>query len=379
MAARIRVLPLSTELTTLYKGIGILLIVLHNFLHSMPPVIGENQFTFKWDVVQRFVGVMASAPQDWPRALFSYLGHYGVQIFVFASAYGLWRRYGGRPPSYRTFLADRFEKTYIPFLLAMLAYASLWYPRAIILGDTEPLALRSLLLKALLISNVVPGEAMRPVGPWWFASFIFQCYLLFPVLARLLAHAGPRALAWVAGGSVVLEWAFNPLLWPLGLNLNHTAIGHLPVLCLGLYAATRPEIRIGWVATAAVAGLFVAANLDATLWLLADVAAVVLLMVLPYPFLTHPVMRGRVVYRVLLFFGTISLPLFLVNGFLRSPFAQPAKAVDLWWFTLACAVISLLFSTAAALLLQGAERWLRARLPARRRSAYRPDDSPSLV
>jgi len=36
----------SKEQTALLKGLGILLIVLHNFFHNLTPVIGENEFSF---------------------------------------------------------------------------------------------------------------------------------------------------------------------------------------------------------------------------------------------------------------------------------------------------------------------------------------------
>jgi peptidoglycan/LPS O-acetylase OafA/YrhL len=382
-----RIAPLTRDDTALYKGIGILLIVLHNFLHNVPPLIGENEFTYDAEVTARFAAAM-TMPEEWGRALFTYLGHYGVQLFIFLSAYGLARRYAQGPPRLGPFLRSRLDKVYLPFLGVVILYSLLWPVRGWLLGDPEPLAWRSVLLSLTLVSNVVPGEAMKPVGPWWFMPFIFQFYLVFPLLWRLALRRGAAALLWVAAGSLALEWAVNPALVATGVNLNHTVVGHLPLLCLGLYVAMRQEVRVGPLALAALAALFVGANLHGTVWLLGDVAAGVLLLAAAYPLVRRPhranaraeratpesplrdkANAGGPVRRVLVFYGTISMPLFLVNGFLRSPFAVPAEAVNLWWFTLLCALGSLLFSTAVAFALHEIELRWRARRAARRRGA----------
>jgi peptidoglycan/LPS O-acetylase OafA/YrhL len=354
-----RIVALSHDETTLYKGIGILLIVLHNYLHNIPPYVGSNEFSYSAATAATFWETLTTSPSDWVRALFSYLGHYGVQIFVFLSAYGLTRRYRGLTPAYVPFLKARFGKVYLPFVGVVLVYSLLWPVRGWLLGDPEPLAWQSLLLKLALVSNVVPGEALRPVGPWWFLPFIFQFYLVFPLLTRAVRKFGPQALAWVAGAALGLEWAVEPVLRSVDLSVNHTVIGHLPLFCLGVYAGARHDVRVPAVAIAAVAAFFVAANLHRVAWLVADLAAGVLLIVLLHPTVRRLTAARGISYRVLAFFGAISMPLFLVNGFLRSPFTQPALVVNRWWFTLACAGASLLFASFVAVVVSHAERRLR--------------------
>lgn len=53
-----RIRALTEQQTTMYKGIGILLIALHNFLHTIPPVIGENEFLFQREPFENFRFVM---------------------------------------------------------------------------------------------------------------------------------------------------------------------------------------------------------------------------------------------------------------------------------------------------------------------------------
>ena len=114
--------PLNTAETAVLRGIAILVIVLHNFLHVMPQSPGENEMDFDARrgaaVVERHRGDSTATP----RLLFWYFGHYGVQIFIFLSAYGLTRKFAARVPSYAAFLGSRFAKIYPPFLLAILLY-----------------------------------------------------------------------------------------------------------------------------------------------------------------------------------------------------------------------------------------------------------------
>ena len=68
------------------KGITISAIALHNDFHLLPP-IKENEFYFD---LQRFF-VFLSGLREIAHALqavVSYLGHFGVQVFIFLSAYG---------------------------------------------------------------------------------------------------------------------------------------------------------------------------------------------------------------------------------------------------------------------------------------------------
>ena len=59
------------------KGIGILLIILHNYFHTFP----------------EFPAMLSGNLRIIILSLFSFLGHYGVSIFVFVSGYGLSKRY----------------------------------------------------------------------------------------------------------------------------------------------------------------------------------------------------------------------------------------------------------------------------------------------
>lgn len=76
------------------KGIGILLIIFHNYFHTFPEFPPECEFKYAPENVSRFTEAMLSGNlRIIILSLFSFLGHYGVSIFVFVSGYGLSKRY----------------------------------------------------------------------------------------------------------------------------------------------------------------------------------------------------------------------------------------------------------------------------------------------
>ena len=91
--SHLRLDTLDNKDTTILKALAILAIVFHNFFHVAVNV-HENEFDFR---PERF-GVFLQAavhPSLTIQALFAFYGHYGVQIFMFLSAYGLARTHWG--------------------------------------------------------------------------------------------------------------------------------------------------------------------------------------------------------------------------------------------------------------------------------------------
>ena len=79
----------SKQDTSILKGFAIICICLHNFFHYLPPSPGENEFYFSLNHINNFFSQISETPAEFVNLIFSYLGHYGVQIFIFISGYGL--------------------------------------------------------------------------------------------------------------------------------------------------------------------------------------------------------------------------------------------------------------------------------------------------
>ena len=73
--------------TAILKCLAITAIVFHNFFHFVSPA-RENEFTFDPVRFRLFLEAVRQ-PSLATQAVFSFFGHFGVQIFIFLSAYGL--------------------------------------------------------------------------------------------------------------------------------------------------------------------------------------------------------------------------------------------------------------------------------------------------
>lgn len=353
--------------TELLKGLGILMIALHNYFHFVDPSPGENEFRFDGGNVSRLFGMVGQQPLETPNLLFDYFGHYGVQLFVFLSAYGLTRAYAGREIRWAPFFLKRVAKIYPTLVIAVAAYLLFaltpWH---------QDLAweLKSCAVALSLLSGFVPGYQLSAVGPWWFFSFIFQFYAVFPLLNRLATLYGTRALAAVAVAGLVVTILADPILYPLGFEMGMfgTVVGHLPVICLGVYMARADRFAVDRKLALAAAVVVVFGNWFEPLWYLMPVC-VTLLFLAAVPAAIAWLRAQPLAHRFVGYCGAVSLPLFAVNGFLREPFVRPANGFHSWYLSLALAVLFLATSLGAAQAVQWFEqagrRWFARRLAAR--------------
>ncbi|MCK5677861.1 MAG: hypothetical protein KAH72_05235, partial [Flavobacteriaceae bacterium] len=92
----IEIKSLDLNQTTIFKGIAIFMIAMHNYFHWIAPKPGENEFDFNYIRLENYIDILSHQTLFGLQATFSYFGHYGVQIFLFLSAYGLTKKYGNQ-------------------------------------------------------------------------------------------------------------------------------------------------------------------------------------------------------------------------------------------------------------------------------------------
>jgi peptidoglycan/LPS O-acetylase OafA/YrhL len=215
-----------------------------------------------------------------------------------------------------------------------------------------------LLWKVLLISNFLPGQALMPVGPWWFIPFIMQVYLLYPFLLKGYQNYGNRFLILVSLASIIVKWQLNSYLIACNININYSMFGHLPVICLGMALAAQATIRIPSVYIFLACLFFIAGNINPHIWLVADIAFTTVFIALAMAILNSS-LSNNLLTKFFVFYGGISFQLFMVNGFLRSPFHNFAEAHHIWWIDNLMALASLLFSSLFACVLKKLDDNLR--------------------
>ncbi len=354
----IQIASFSIAQTEILKGVGILIIVLHNFFHNLTPDIRENQFAFHADIFPRFYLTLLDNPFELFRATFSYFGHFGVQIFIFFSAYGLTRKYLDKHIQLGSFLTRRIGKIYASFVICVAVYILLGIAKELLITNEQVLYWDSLLWKILLISNFIPDQAMMPVGPWWFMPFIFQVYLCYPLLLGMFKKYGDTFLIIISLASILAKLFLNPYLIKNGLNINFMIFGHLPVLCLGIYFASQDRIRLSYSILALSLAIFILGNFNQSIWGLGDLTFTILALGISMLVINkHPNLPFLTVS--LAFYGGISLHLFMVNGFLRSLFHNFAESHNVWWIDNLAAVASLIFSTLFAIFLSKLDQQIR--------------------
>lgn len=332
------------------KAVGIIAIVLHNYFHLLPGAARENEFAFSADRFPHFLA-LAADPLRVVQASFAYLGHYGVQLFIFLSGYGLALRYWDGSAR-RGFLRSRIGKIYPTFLLSLGLYFLLKLIQDGPAGLADFLGRRGddLLFTALGVLTLIPGRDLPPVGPWWFLPFIMQLYCIWPGLAACARRFGRPGLVLLAAIGLVLV-ARGPGLFDV--NLLMTPLGHLPELALGIAVARFGSLP-GTAVAAVAAGLFIAGNPSRALWPLCPVA-ILIVMLWAYRRAAPALRRSR----LLLWIGEISMPLFFVNGYLRGLFWTWGRT-GVWYLQFAGGIATLAVSIAVAYGIWRLERGLMA-------------------
>jgi peptidoglycan/LPS O-acetylase OafA/YrhL len=356
MVGRNELMQLDEKDSLALKGAAILAIVFHNYFHLISPVT-ENEFTFDPDRFQSLLHHLG--PTDGIQAVFSFFGHFGVQLFIFLSAYGLAIKYWDDMPPRMEFLRSRILKIYPTFLLAVIGWVFFLDLRAGPFRGWEMARFfaGSTLLTGLGIQNLIPGYDLPPVGPWWFLPFIMQLYFFWPELRKYAIRYGPRGLAILSTGSLMLTYFANPLLERWSVNLLETPIGHLPEICLGIAAARygfRPTRRL--VLCSSI--VFLLSSIDAQFWLLSFTSALIIMLGI-YSRI-RPFLRNRA---TLVELGELSMSLFFVNGFVRRLIVKVVLRFDVWPLDLAFAVTNLAICLVFAMYVVRLAKWLYTQAP----------------
>ena len=349
----------SREESRFIKGIAILMIVLHNYYRWVHPITGENEFHFDPDFILRSWIFLRTNPLEIFHVFFNFLGHYGVQAFIVISAYGLTRSWLKNQPSYPRYILHRFDKLYPSLVFAggvFILYTLIATGSLISTAQWEDLG-----IQLTLFANLVPGKAMAISGPWWFYSFIFGFYLVFPLmffLARKSFWMG--LLPMVIAGYLFAILLYRPMT-SVELNPYMLFLGHMPELCLGLFLALRPQIRLPFWALLLAAFLFVGGNIWSWLWPFANLGVAVLF-IAGIQALARKREHFRGLYRLIAGVGTISMYLFACHGFMRSPFINLANALQGPVASLVIGIVFVLFASGiASLMLQtetAVRRWI---------------------
>ena len=310
--------PISYNDTNRFKGMAILLIVLHNFYHVLPQAPIENEFFFNIEntnyylksVIDSFSPIsITSLFTDF----FSFFGHYGVALFISLSGYGLTIKYSSKEFSniekihfiWKRIL--RFWKVIIPLiplsvLVKMIKYGNgLWETLTDHIGEYLSII--------TFTQTLIPGKEFVVSGPWWFFGAILQLYIIY---IFLLHKKSNRFLLIISLSALFIQaitifWGWENILF----RLRYNSIGWLPIFCLGIYYAKKPVTTCKPSIPIILMILFLCSNVNAYFWLFSS---------LLFPLAFIPLFRNFPIKSFWEFMGKISFYLFAIHSFIRGAF-----------------------------------------------------------
>lgn len=240
---------MSRQTVTMLKGLGILLIVTHNYMHWLPGCVDENEYTFCVGRINKLVEYLGQGGPHAALNLLSHFGHYGVAVFLFLSGYGLTKKYESADlPEFRHsttasagFAAFAFKHA-LKLWTLMIPAIALFVAAELYLGTWNRPWSRLLPLLGFY-SNLQPVRDLI-LGPWWWFGLMMQLYLIWRLFIYRngksvlyatmgLCLATQIAAAWIERGCLAsddtltcyLHYNFPCSMLAFGLGVAHARYG----------------------------------------------------------------------------------------------------------------------------------------------------------
>lgn len=220
---------LSKENSLILRGLAIMFIMLHNFLHN--PSLGfsqENEMSFSSEKAHHFFNVLADGGVN-AYELFSFLGWVGVPVFVFLTGYGISKV---APPSNLQSRAAYVKSKYLKLLLLLLP-AILIYMLKDILHAEFLSNIYKRIVYLTMMANVAYPWVNCPPGVYWYFGLTFQFYLIYcfcgDFLKGKVLFIG--SLLSIMGVAVLSLWGS-----PNALSVYmHCFTGWFPIFAIGIW------------------------------------------------------------------------------------------------------------------------------------------------
>lgn len=295
--------------TLVLRGMSILIIILHNYIHRFSNVLLENQHVYYPERNKELINSFFEFDSGLFLDLISHYGHYGVPVFVFLSGYGLVMKYEKKEVSlkFQEFMKRHAGKLWL-LLLPLLI------PHFLFLGIKDPSYFQEhwfdLVLMAGFAGNLHP-EPYIFHGPWWFFSLIVQLYIIY---YAFVYHRNIRPLVLLTVACIMVQATAIGVIRNTDLleYFRFNFIGSVLPFALGIIAARRHFFPTGSMAAVAFI-LFIVCCFNQYLWLLTF--GLVTIAVLPLARALH---SNNKLYAALKWLGGISAFLFVTHPIVRS-------------------------------------------------------------
>ena len=235
-------MSLSRKQCNELRGLAIVGIVLHNFLHQTRfGFTTQNESSFDPGRTQEFLGrVFNEGFWNSLGEIFSFLGWIGVPVFVFLSGYGLVKKYeqGSTSLNIKTYVKHSWLKLFLLMLPGVLFCAL--YNQFMGLGGLHTHIRYAIYLS--LLGNFVGIDTMTP-SIYWYFGLTFELYLVYIFLNRFRSK---RVLFICMAVPLVLQLGLLMFGQDTLVHFNlRNFIGWLPVFGAGIYLGRYERSQTG--------------------------------------------------------------------------------------------------------------------------------------
>lgn len=327
----------SRRQTEIMRGVGIMLIMLHNLFHFFPSILKESEFNYDTRLIKNFFRILADGSPNFIYDIISFLGWYGVPIFIFLSGYGLVKRYEhsgtdrisgsiSSPADFQPlpFLKRNWLKLFRLMFLGVMIFLAEELINCYATGRPANIdTIIGILIPLTSLNDLIQFKFQTIPGVYWYFGLTFELYLIY---AWLVNRKRP-AILWTFTILCLFTFLFLRKIngedhWLIESYLRHNFTGWMLPFAAGVWIARHPRQKILMVALAIILSLvlFLPAIRKLITWQFADVMAVVIIIAVSlifskipywsdlwawigrlsaYIFVCHPIVRhllGRYVF-----------------------------------------------------------------------------------
>lgn len=223
-------MEISRKTSSIMKGYAILAIALHNFIHIKGFVkCNENSFDI-FNTRTFFDHLLSGNPSIWGD-FFSFIGWFGVPVFVFLSGYGLTKKYAGTP---KIQAGPYIKRNWLKLFWLMLPAVLFYILCSVVNSDWDRIV--NSVFSLTLLNNFACISFPFDPGVYWYFGLTFELYLCYLLLHRM----DTKGVLITGLVFIGITAAFNPTWSPLEEPLSwvhHNFIGWLPCFIFGILCA----------------------------------------------------------------------------------------------------------------------------------------------
>ncbi|MCR4966169.1 MAG: acyltransferase [Bacteroidales bacterium] len=224
---------LTRDNSLILRGVAILFIVLHNFLHlGCFGFTGENEMSFSSENAAGFSNAISQGSSIIGEFI-SHLGWIGVPVFVFLTGYGV-----ALASSQKLKPLIYVKRNYLKLLALILPAVIFFAAYDIYLGEIWPRLLKRFSYLTMLVNFAYPYVRCSP-GVYWYFGLTFQFYLLWAIVGKRMNSRALLIWSIVLLGALCALCVYGP---PEALSIfRHCFTGWFPVFALGVWLGVRKK------------------------------------------------------------------------------------------------------------------------------------------